>query len=81
MSLHLKSAFWVDIVMVSRRSIVIVLGLMGCSMLGTGAAELAWGLLYTPTGDFVYDVVTPAMMVLFGIVLLFITNRINVEVE
>lgn len=67
--------------MVSRRSVVIVLGLMGCSLLGVGAVELAWGLLFPPTGDFVYDVVVPALMVIFGILLLLITNRIHLETE
>jgi hypothetical protein len=65
--------------MVSRRDVVIVLGLMGCSLLGIGAVELGWGLLFAPTGDFVYDVVTPAVMVIFGILLLLVTNRINLE--
>ncbi|MFX1578128.1 MAG: hypothetical protein ACFFBJ_00635 [Promethearchaeota archaeon] len=67
--------------MVSRRSIVIVLGLMGCSLLGVGVAETAWGLLFPPTGDFIYDVVTPVLMVIFGILLLLITNRIHLDVE
>ncbi len=65
--------------MVSRRDIVIALGLMGCSLLGIGAVELGWGLIFAPTQDFLYDVITPAIMVMMGIVLLFITNRINLE--
>lgn len=67
--------------MVSRRSVVIILGLMGCSLLGVGVAELAWGLLFPPTGDFVYDVVVPALMVVFGLILLLITNRIHLDIE
>ncbi len=67
--------------MVSRRSVVIILGLMGCSLLGVGAAELGWGLLFAPTGDFVYDVVVPGLMVIFGLILLLITNRIHLEIE
>jgi hypothetical protein len=65
--------------MVSRRDVVITLGLMGCSLLGIGAVELGWGLIFAPTQDFVNDVVTPALMVIIGIIFLFVTNRINLE--
>jgi hypothetical protein len=54
---------------------------MGCSLLGVGIAETAWGLLYPPTGDFVYDLVIPFLMVIFGVFLLLVTNRISLEDE
>jgi hypothetical protein len=66
-------------VSISRRDIVIALGLMGCSLLGIGAVELVWGLAFSPTGDFDYDVIQPVGMVIGGIILLIVTNRLNLE--
>jgi hypothetical protein len=54
---------------------------MGCSLLGVGIAETAWGLLYPPTGDVVYDVFIPFLMIIFGVFLLLLTNRIPPENE
>jgi hypothetical protein len=52
---------------------------MGCSLLGIGAAELGWGLLFAPYQDPIYDVLTPVIMVILGVILLIVTNRITIE--
>ena len=66
-------------VMKSKRNCVITFGLMGCSLLGIGVAELAWGLLFAPYHDPIYDVLTPVIMIILGAILLAATNRISLE--
>lgn len=65
--------------MVSRRTVVIVMGLMGCSLLGVGLAELAWMFLFPPSTGYTETLLASSLMVLFGIILLILTNRLNTE--
>lgn len=38
-------------------------------------------MFFPSTSGFVYDVIIPALMVIAGVILLLVTNRIHLEIE
>jgi hypothetical protein len=67
--------------MISRKDLLISLALMGCSLLGIGAGELAWVMIFPSSSNMIDDVIAPLLMAVSGLALLVITNRVYLKTQ